>query len=186
MKKTYTLEVIVRGFEYFAKSRSFCKLLRNDYELPSISTLTRLTSNVPRIKGSSFARSVFQSLNDGQKKSVLLIDKVCVKPLLSHHVEQLFGNSISDNTQFAKAVLAFMIVWLYGEPKFLVKMLPISKLNINFLNDQDKILIDQINNSGSNLFAIICNNNHVNQANVFKKVSMYFTLQNRGQSISTF
>ena len=29
MKKTYTLEVIVRGFEYFAKSRSFCKLLRN-------------------------------------------------------------------------------------------------------------------------------------------------------------
>ena len=122
----------------------------------------------------------------GKKKSVLLIDKVCVKPLLSHHVEQLFGNSISDNIQFAKAVLAFMIVWLYGEPKFLVKMLPISKLNINFLNDQDKILIDQINNSGSNLFAIICNNNHVNQANFLKKVSMYFTLQNRGRYIPTF
>ena len=114
----------------------------------------------------------------GKKKCVLLIDKVCVKPLLSHHVEQLFGNSISDNTQFAKAVLAFMIMWLYGGPKV--------KLDIYFLYDQDKILIDQINNSGSNLFEIICNNNHVNQANFLKKVSMYFTLQSRGQSISTF
>ena len=63
----YTPEMTVRGFEYFAKSRSCCKLLRNDYELPSISTLTRLTSKVSNIEDSSFVRSVFQSLNDGQK-----------------------------------------------------------------------------------------------------------------------
>ena len=31
-------------FEYFAKSRGWYKLLRKDYELPNISTLTRLTS----------------------------------------------------------------------------------------------------------------------------------------------
>ena len=42
-EQKYTPEMIVRGFECFAKSRSCCKLLRNDYELPSISTLTRLT-----------------------------------------------------------------------------------------------------------------------------------------------
>ena len=37
-EQKYTPEMIVRGSEYFAKSRSCYKLLRNDYELPSIST----------------------------------------------------------------------------------------------------------------------------------------------------
>ena len=67
-EQKYTPEMIVRRSEYFAKSRSCYKLLRNDYELPSISTLTRLTSKVSNIEDSSFVRSVFQSLNDGQKK----------------------------------------------------------------------------------------------------------------------
>ena len=69
----YTPEMIVQGFEYFAKSRSCYKLLRNDYELPSISALSRLTSKVSNIEDSSFVRSVFQSLNDGQKNCILLI-----------------------------------------------------------------------------------------------------------------
>ena len=69
----------------------------------------------------SFVRSIFQSLNDGQKNCILLIDEVYVKPVLSYHGGQLFGNSVSDTTQLAKTVLAFMIVCLYGEPKLLVK-----------------------------------------------------------------
>ena len=63
----YTPEMTVRGFEYFAKSRSCYKLLRNDYELPSTSILTRLTFKFSNIEHSSFVRSVFQSLNNGQK-----------------------------------------------------------------------------------------------------------------------
>ena len=66
-EQKYAPEMIVRGFEYFAKSRSCYKLLRNDNELPSISTLIRLTSKVSSIEDSSFVRSVFQSLNDEQK-----------------------------------------------------------------------------------------------------------------------
>ena len=49
--------------------------------------------------------------------------------MLSYHGEQLFDNFVSDNTQLAKTVLAFMIVCLYGGRKFLVKMLAISKLD---------------------------------------------------------
>ena len=133
--------------------------------MPSISTLTRLTSKVSNIEASSFVRSLFQSLNDGQKSCILLIDEVYVKPMLSYHGGQLFGNSVNDNTQLAKTVLAFMIVCLHGGPKFLVKMLPVSKLDTDFLYDQSKILMDQIKDSGGNfLVAIICDNNHVNQA----------------------
>ena len=130
-EQKYTPEMIVRGFEYFAKSRSCYKLLRNDYELPSISTTK--TTKISNIEDSSFVRSVFHSLNDGQKNCLLLIDEVYVKSVLSYHVGQLFVNAVSDNTQLVKNVLAFKTVCLYGAPKFLVKMLPISKLDIDFL-----------------------------------------------------
>ena len=66
-------------------------------------------------------RSVFQNLNDGQRSCILLIDEVFMKPMLLYHDGQLFCNSVSDNTQFSKAVLAFMIFCLYGGPKFLAK-----------------------------------------------------------------
>ena len=163
-EQKYTPEMIVRGFEYFAKSRSCCKVLRND-ELPSISALTRLTSKVSNTEDSSFVRNVFQSLNDGLKNCILLINEVYVKPVRSYHSGQLFSNSVSDKTQLPETFLAFMIVCLYGGPKFLVKMLSISKLNTDFLYDQSKMLIYQIKDSGSNLVAIICdNNNRMNQA----------------------
>ena len=81
--------------------------------------------------------------------------------MLSYHGGQLFGNSVNDNTQLAKTVLAFMIVFLYGGPKFLVKMLAIRKLDTD---DQSKMLMDQIKDSGGNLAAIICDNNRVNEA----------------------
>ena len=65
-KQKYIPEMIVRGFEYFEKSRSCHKLLKNDYKLPTISTLTRLKSKFSYIEDSSFKRSVFQSLNYGE------------------------------------------------------------------------------------------------------------------------
>ena len=109
-------------------------------------------------------RSVFQSLSDGQIKCILLIDEVCVKPMLLYHGGQLIHHSVRSNTQLVKSfVLVFMIVCLYGGPKLLVKTLPITRLDTNFLYDQSKMLIDQIKDCGGNLAAvIICDNNCVN------------------------
>ena len=116
-EQKYTPEMIVRGFEYFAKSRTCYKVLRND-ELPSISTLTRLTSKVSNIEDSSFVRNVFQSLNDGLKNCILLINEVYVKPVRSYHSGQLFSNSVSDKTQLPKTVLAFMSLFIWWTEVF--------------------------------------------------------------------
>ena len=43
-KKLYRPEAIVRAFSYFATSRSLYKQMREDYQFPSISTLTKITS----------------------------------------------------------------------------------------------------------------------------------------------
>ena len=56
------------------------------------------------------------------------------------------------------------------DQSFWQRMLPISILDIDFLYDQSKTLMDQIKDSGGDLVAIICNNNRVNQA-FLKKIS---------------
>ena len=63
-----------------------------------------------------------------------------------------------------------MVVCLYGGPKFLVKMLPVNKLDTNFLYEQSEHLIKQIKENSGNLVAIRCDNNRVNQA-FFKRFS---------------
>ena len=45
-KRIYSQELIVRTFQYFATSRSLYNRLRIHYQLPSIKTLTRITSKV--------------------------------------------------------------------------------------------------------------------------------------------
>ena len=52
-EQKYTPEVIARRFEYFAKTRSCYKLLKNDYELLSVSTFARFTSKVSNIEETS-------------------------------------------------------------------------------------------------------------------------------------
>ena len=49
-------------------------------------------------------------------------------------------------------------------------MLPVSKLNSDFLFEQSSFLSNNIQNAGGNLVAIICDNNRVNQA-FFKRFS---------------
>ena len=43
-KPIYAPEVIMRAFEYFATSRALYGKLTEDYQLPSMRTLTRITS----------------------------------------------------------------------------------------------------------------------------------------------
>ena len=44
-KKPYSPEAIVRAFSYFASSRFLYKQMREDFQFPSISTLTKITSS---------------------------------------------------------------------------------------------------------------------------------------------
>ena len=169
-KQSYPPEVIVRAFEYFARSRSLYQQLRNDFQLPSVSTLTKITSKVSNIDDITFMKGVFDNINDGQKSCILLLDEVYVKPMLTYHGGNIFGHAVNDSSSLAKTVLAFMVVCLYGGPKFLVKMLPVSKLDSDFLFEQSNVLIDKIKDAGGKVVSIICDNNRVNQA-FYKKFS---------------
>ena len=169
---------MVRAFEYFTSSRTLYSKLRVDYELPSISTLTRLTSKVSNTEDETFINSVFSKLEGGQKNCMLLIDEVYVKKSLSYHGGSLFGKAINCPNSMATTVLGFMIVTMFGGPKFLYKMLPVFGLDADFLYDQTQKIISQIRQAQGNLVSIICDNNRVIHKNfeMFNLVSPWRTV----------
>ena len=150
---------MIRAFEYFSISRSAYFRFRRDYELPSVDTLTRITSNVRNAGDDAFLNQIFGSLENRQKTCCLLIDEVYVKPLLQYH-----GDSIYGEGDLAKTVLGFMGVTLFGGPKFLYRMLPVLGLSSAFLLEQTCFILNNIRKAGGNPVAIIVDGNRVNQS----------------------
>ena len=64
----------------------------------------------------------------------------------------------------ANTVLSFMVVTLFGGPKFLCKMLPVREIDSNFLFEHNKFLLSAIKAAGGNVVCIVCDGNRVNQA----------------------
>ena len=179
-EKKYELNTIIRAFEYFATSRATYKILRNDYELPSVQTLTRLTSKVKNVNDDIFLKNVFSNLNMKEKTCILLVDEVYVKPMLQYHGGSLFGKAVNDPKQLANTVVGFMIVSLFGGAEFLYKMLPIKGLDSDFLFEQSNIIINQVRNLDGNIVSIICDGNRTNQSFFakFNRVSPWLTSEN--------
>ena len=130
-------------------------------------------NRVSGLDDNSFLNKIFPKLNSGQKKCIILIDEVYVKPMLTYHGGQLFGSSVNDESELAKTVRAFMISCLYGGPTFFIKMFPVNKLDSTFVYNQTKSLCEEIEKVNGTVKAIITNNNRVNQA-FFRKFECLF------------
>ena len=121
------------AFEYFAIDRSLHSRLRVDYRLPSVKTRSKLTSKVSNIDDDKFLVNMFSNLPEKQQKCIVLVDEVYVKPLLQYHGVNIFGKAANYPDSLATTVLAIMIKCLFGGPAFLVKMIPVFKLDAKFL-----------------------------------------------------
>jgi len=168
----YSLSVIIRAFEYFATSRTLYKKLRDDFKLPSIRTLTRITSRVSKSDDNLFLKQVFDNLSDSQRTCIILHDEVYVKKMLLYHGGAVFGKALDDPDSLAKTVLGVMITCMFGGPKFLVKMLPVNKLNSQFLYGQIQSTVEAVKDSNGEAKAIICDGNRTNQA-FFKRFDTF-------------
>ena len=93
--KKYESETIVRAFVYFITSRTLYKRLRGDFELPGITTLTKLTSKVNKIDDTQLLKNVFGNVEERQRTCILLLDEVYVKPSSAHHGGTVFGKAVN-------------------------------------------------------------------------------------------
>ena len=162
-KKVYESELLVRAFEYFVTSRSLYNRLRHDYKLPSVKTLTNLTSKVAKLDDLNFLGDIFSKLSDNQKKCIIIVDEIYIKISLQYHGGSLFGFA-ENSDKLAKTVLGIMIKCLYGGPKFLIKMIPVAKLDSAFLYEKVTNIVNLINRLNGHAIAVICDNNRINQA----------------------
>ena len=98
-----------------------------------------------------------------QKSFILLIDEVYVKPSLLYHGGTVFGKAVNKPSALANTVLGFFLVGLFGGPKFLLRMIPVTELDSIFLFDECQKVINNINEAGGNIISIISDDNRVNQ-----------------------
>ena len=84
--------------------------------------------------------------------------------MLLYHGKQLFGKSVYSPSLLAQTVLGIMLICLNRGPKFLTKLIPISKLTSAFLFEQIELTVLAITSVPVDVKAIICDGNQVNQA----------------------
>ena len=164
VEKSYSSDTIVRAFRYYATLKSCYEKFRTDYKLPSVRTLRKLTSKVSKLNDKEFVSNIFPNLDEKQGKCIVLVDEVYVKPSLQYHGGHIFGKAANNPDALANTVLAIMIKCLNGGPRFLVKMIPVSKLNATFLYDQVCQILEIIKSSSGTVMAVITDNNRTNQA----------------------
>ena len=150
----YSPETILRAFEYFSISRSLYNRFREDYQLPSVRTLTKLTSKAGKV--TDLLNKIIPSVEKRQQNCVLLLDEVYVKPLLSYHGGEIFGRSQNKPEMLAKTLLAVMLKCLFGGPTFLIRLIPVCGLDAEFQHEVALDILNSVNSSGGKVIAIIC------------------------------
>ena len=64
--------------------------------------------------------------------------------MLLYHGKQLFGKSVDNSSLLGQTVLAIMLICLNGGPKFVTKLIPISKLTSAILFEQTELTVQAI------------------------------------------
>lgn len=163
-KTLYDPETLVRAFGYFTTSRALYHRIKGDYSLPSVRTLTRITCSLSKKEDSIFLEQVFTNLTTEQKICVLMHDEVYIKKTLTYHGGTIFGKAANNPNILAETMLGIMINNLHGGPTFVNKMIPVTKLNSNFLYEMISENVELIEHAGCQVQAIICDGNRTNQA----------------------
>ena len=149
-KVQYETELIVRAFEYYATSRSLYQKLSNDYQLPDVRTLQRITYKAAKQDDVKFLRNVFSNIEEKMRKCILMLDEIYVNNKLLLHG---FGKALNDPSKLASTILSMMLKCGFGGPDFIAKMLPVAKLDAKFQYSETLSLIENIINSQGDILA---------------------------------
>ena len=159
----YTHEMMTRAFEYYSVSRSSYSKFAQDYELPSVRTLQRITSRFGKYDETKFLNGVFSNLDNRKRKCVLMLDEIYAKAALLLHGSTMFGRAANDPSKLATTVLSMMLKSAFGGPEFIAKMLPVANLDSAFQFSETMSLIENIDALDAEVLAAIADGNRVNQ-----------------------
>lgn len=122
------------SFAYFWRSAStHCyKILQQLFMLPSITTLNRLSKNVPSTAHDSYLKLRCQHLKEMERTCILMIDEVYTAEKLEISASgQIVG--LTDDNEAAKTVLVFMVKSLAHDFSEVIKLVPCRNLTASVL-----------------------------------------------------
>ena len=116
-KSVYLPEVMTRAFEHFATSRALYGKLTEDYQLPSIRTLSRITLKFANQDDMLFFEKLMLKIDICQRRSIVMIDEVYIKSALLYHGGIMFGKSANCPEKLTENIFAYMVKFLYSGPE---------------------------------------------------------------------
>ena len=121
--------------------------------------MRQLTSKFKITDDSSYMKNIFTNLKDIRERTCLLLfGEVYVKAILQYHGGIIFGKAVNKPQLLATTILNFMIVTLFGGPKFFSKMLPVRELE-KFIFEQTNLIFNAMKNVSENNVGSICHGN---------------------------
>ena len=94
-----------------------------------------MTSKVNKLSDQTFVNDVFAKLQERQKETVVIIDEVYLKKALLYHGGKVYGKASNQPGELATSMLGVMVKCLFGGPTFLLKMIPVTKVDAQFVYD---------------------------------------------------
>lgn len=122
------------SFAYFWRNAStHCyKMLSEFFSLPAITTLNRLSCDVPTSADEEYFKLRTRHLKDSEKTMILLIDEIYTAERLELNASgELIG--LTESNDLAKTVLVFMVTSLKANFSEVVFLLPVRNLTSDVL-----------------------------------------------------
>ena len=89
--------------------------------------------------------------------------------MLQYHRVEVLGQAINNPSKLANRVLSYMVLCMFGGPKFLCKILPVKEMGADLLFDKTNPLPKNLKDAGAKVIFIIYDGNRVNQS-FFKRI----------------
>lgn len=161
-KVRYTKYSLIFAAELLGVSPAAYRMLRGSQTivLPKQQMIRDLMS---RSFQDSNLQTALTELKPEQRLVNILFDEVKLKSTLRFTAGHVVGHADNHPEQLVASALAFELVCHYGGPRFVVRVIPVAKLDANQLKEYLLEVIETVKRCGGQPVSIICDNCPLNQ-----------------------
>ncbi|GFO13683.1 transposable element p transposase [Plakobranchus ocellatus] len=162
--RLYDQNDLCQAFSWYSRSRALYTELRSYVQLPSDTTLKRITRASTNMSDAVLYGNFFRAQQPRSKNCTLIVDEIYIKPSISYSGGVLFGYSEDVPKKLASTLLCIMVKCLFSSKKLLAKLVPCHALTAEFQFKCVSDLISLLEGCGATVSAIISDNNRINQS----------------------
>ena len=171
-RRRYSVETLILSFTYFHKSNACCSELQKMFCVPSKRTLRRISSNLSVHSMSD----IFKAESRPEVLFNLMLDEIHIKPKVSYQGGKITGTADNHSEVAAIRIQAFMVSSVLSKNKYVVSLIPVSKMTAEYLTELIKTVIVNRTKAEFIVFSVLSDNNVVNRK-AFISLSGLLTLQ---------